>query len=285
MHLEYFDFPLTVRYGEIGFDGAATLPSLANWLQEAAGQSASSLGFGEEMLSPLGLTWILARLALRIVRLPGAGEQLRVRTWPSTLDRFGHRGYEVFDADEHVIVTGSSAWTIMSMNERRLAPVPSDLASAYPKDPRPCLPFSCRTLPRLNDENSAESTLLRVRRDDLDLNGHVNNARYLAWLTEALPAPAADSGECLIPAMLDVSFRAECFPGDELDSVCAPAPGEDSMLKIIRQEQNLLADREAGEHAVLHSIRRRQTGKTEEVCRALSLWRKNPLSCFCTSEI
>ena len=42
MHPEDFDFPLTVRYGEIGFDGVATLPSLANWLQEAAGQENSS---------------------------------------------------------------------------------------------------------------------------------------------------------------------------------------------------------------------------------------------------
>ncbi len=277
MYLEDFDFPLTVRYGEIGFDGVATLPSLANWLQEAAGQSASSLGFGEEMLAPLGLSWILARLALRITRLPGAGEQLRVRTWPSILERFGHRGYEVYDADDQVIVMGSSAWTIMNMNERRLAPIPPELAAAYPKAPRSCLPFCCRTLPRLIDENSAQRISLRVRRDDLDLNGHVNNARYLAWLTEALPAPAADSGERLIPAMLDVSFRAECFPRDELDSVCASAPMADAMNDLIRQEQKLLPGRETGGHAVLHSIRRTQTGKAEEVCRALSLWRKSPL--------
>ena len=172
---------------------------------------------------------------------------------------------------------GSSAWTIMNMNERRLAPIPPKLAAAYPKAPRSSLPFCCRTLPRLIDENSAQRSPLRVRRDDLDLNGHVNNARYLAWLTEALPAPAADSGERLIPAMLDVSFRAECFPGDELDSVCASAPMADAMNDLIRQEQKLLPGRETGGHAVLHSIRRTQTGKAEEVCRALSLWRKSPL--------
>lgn len=277
MHLQAFDFPLTVRYGEIGFDGVATLPSLANWLQEAAGQSASSLGFGEEMLAPLGLTWILARLALRIARLPGAGEQLRVRTWPSTLDRFGHRGYEVYDAENRLIVIGSSAWTIMNMSERKLAPVPPELAEVYPKTPRPCLPFCCRTLPRLADESGAKSAPLRVRRDDLDINGHVNNARYLAWLTEALPAPAAASGDLLIPAMLDVSFRAECFPGDELNSVCASAPQSDAMLALARQEQTLLPDWETGGHAVLHSIRREHGDKPEETCRALSLWRKNPL--------
>ena len=278
MHPEDFDFPLTVRYGEIGFDGVATRPSLANWLQEAAGQSASSLGFGEETLAPLGLSWILARLALRIIRLPHAGEQLRVRTWPSALDRFGHRGYEVYDAREHLIVTGTSAWTIMNLNERRLAPIPMELAEVYPQKPRPCLPFCCRTLPRMAGEISAQGTLLRVRRDDLDINGHVNNARYLAWLMEPLPAPPADSGNHLIPAMLDVSFRAECFPGDELNSLCAPAPVSDSMHELIRQEHHLFPHRQSDGYAILHAIHRRQGGKTEESCRALSLWKKSPLN-------
>lgn len=84
-----YDFPLHVRYGEVGADGVVTLSALANWLQEAAGQSASTLGFGEETLSSMGLTWILTRLVLRIRRLPASGEAIRVHTWPSTLDRFG----------------------------------------------------------------------------------------------------------------------------------------------------------------------------------------------------
>ena len=87
-----YDLTLNVRYGEVGADGVATLSSLANWLQEAAGQSASSLGFGEETLTDMGLTWILTRLVLRIRRLPTSCEAIRVHTWPSLLDRFGYRG-------------------------------------------------------------------------------------------------------------------------------------------------------------------------------------------------
>ena len=273
IRLEESDFFLTVRYGEVGFDGVATLSSLANWLQEAAGQNAGLLGFGEEHLSPLGLSWILARLALRIKRLPAAGERLRVRTWPSALDRFGHRGYEVYDEKDCLIVIGSSSWSVMNMRERRLASLPSDLAQSYPKDARPCLPFCCRVLPRLADRGE-RTALLRVRRDDLDINGHVNNAHYLAWLMEALPVPEKESGLSLTPDMLDISFRAECFPGDELESACGAAPASEDMAGLARREQELSPG--SGEKVILHAIRRRTGERVEETCRAVSLWRKSP---------
>ena len=76
-----YDLTFQVRYGEIGENGVATLAALGNWLQEAAGLSADSLGFGESELLHSNVTWILTRLVLRIARLPRAGEALRVHTW------------------------------------------------------------------------------------------------------------------------------------------------------------------------------------------------------------
>ena len=82
----------------------------------------------------------------------------------------------------------------------------------------PCIPFPSRTIPRLREGIGSSDVL--VRRDDLDINGHVNNSKYLGWLLECLPW---SPGESLIPSLLDVTFRAECFPGDALTSQCVPA--------------------------------------------------------------
>ena len=258
-----YDLTLNVRYGEVGADGVATLSSLANWLQEAAGQSASSLGFGEETLTDMGLTWILTRLVLRIRRLPTSCEAIRVHTWPSLLDRFGYRGYEVFDASNQLIVSGGSAWSIMDLNARRLAPVPPELAAVYPKNPRPCDAFTCRVLPRLAGDGDKRAHL-RVRRDDLDINGHVNNAHYLSWLLEPFaPRP----GQALAPALVDLGFRAECFPGEELISLGGTADGE---------IQDVFG--EPAPVRLVQAIRRVKTGEDgEDVCRAVTLWRRSPL--------
>lgn len=248
-----YELPLNVRYGEVGHDGRTLLSALGNWLQEAAGQSADQLGFGERALADMGVTWILTRLVLRIRTLPTAGTSIRVRTWPSRLDHLAYRGYELYDDSGALLITGGSAWTVMDLATRRLCPFPPGLLTVYPAQAPVCEPFTGRTLPRLRD-HICESPVL-VRRDDLDINGHVNNARYLPWLLECLPWTPEQS---LTPELVDVTFRAECFPGEKLLSLCghpvgsAVAPG-----------------------TLVHALRRTH-GAGEDVCRAVTGWGTPP---------
>lgn len=266
-----YDLSFPVRYGEIGENGVTTLAALGSWLQEAAGLSADSLGFGESDMLSCNVTWILTRLVLRIDRLPRAGEQVRVHTWPSTVDKLAHRGYEVFDAEGRLIVSGGSAWTAMELASRTLTTVPESISKLFPENPRPCDPFVGRVIPRLKGD-SATSCLLRVRRDDLDINGHVNNTRYLSWLMETLPptpmlSKDGETGaEPLVPRLLDITFRAECFPQEELECLSAPsAAPKDAPADVLGREVPW---------ALLHSIRR--LSDESEVCRALTLWDRDP---------
>lgn len=260
-----YDFALNVRYGEVGADGVATLSTLANWLQEAAGQSAATLGFGEETLASMGLTWILTRLVLRIRRLPASGEAIRVHTWPSALDRFGFRGYEVFDAADTLIVSGGSAWSIMNLKSRKLSPVPPELADVYPRNPRPCDAFTARVLPRLAGDGDVRAALL-VRRNDQDINGHVNNAHYLCWLMEPFISTAAHPR---VPGLVDITFRSECFPGEELLSL-GGAMQPDGMNMPDAFGTPL-------PHGTIHAIRR-CGDHGDDVCRAVSFWTESPFA-------
>jgi len=267
-----YDLRFPVRYGEIGVNGVATMAALGNWLQEAAGLSADSLGFGENDLLPYGVTWILTRLVLRIDRMPKAGEELRVHTWPSTVDKLAHRGYEVFDAEGKLIVSGGSAWTVMSLADRGITAIPEEVVRMFPAGmPRPCDPFAGRVISRIKGDAS-RSCLLRVRRDDLDINGHVNNTRYLSWLMETLPSTPmlstdGETGvEPLVPRLLDITFRAECFPQEELECMSAPTTAPmGAPAEVLGREVPW---------ALLHSIRR--LSDEAEVCRALTLWDRDP---------
>ncbi len=49
----------------------------------------------------------------------------------------------------------------------------------------------------------------------MDMNGHVNNASYLKWLLEDVPACVHDSA---FTAGADIEFRAECKYGDDVIS-------------------------------------------------------------------
>jgi len=72
-----------VRAGEVGPGGAMRLPALLDLFQEAAGNSATSFGWGSDALLAQGKTWVLSRHHLRLHALPAWREDVAVETWPS----------------------------------------------------------------------------------------------------------------------------------------------------------------------------------------------------------
>jgi medium-chain acyl-[acyl-carrier-protein] hydrolase len=83
---------------EADFRGRMRLFSLLNYLQEAAGRHAALLHLAVGDLHRLGLTWVLSRYHIRVLRYPRLGETVRVRTWPSFREGKGRlRDFQVTD--------------------------------------------------------------------------------------------------------------------------------------------------------------------------------------------
>lgn len=129
-----------------------------------------------------------------------------------------------------------SAWTVLNLTTRRLTALPEELAAVYPVNTIPCIPFPSRTIPRLREGIGSADVL--VRRDDLDINGHVNNSKYLGWLLECLPW---SPGESLIPSLLDVTFRAECFPAMRSPHNASPCPTKPTPPRLTGSRKRRMA--------------------------------------------
>ena len=70
------DVAFTVRSYEAGIAGHVTLPSLCNYMQEAAGVNAARLGWGIQDLQAEGLTWMLSRLHVSVTHYVPWGETI-----------------------------------------------------------------------------------------------------------------------------------------------------------------------------------------------------------------
>ena len=202
-----------VRHGEVGSDGFAKISEVANWFQETAGVHADLLGIGDDLLRRHNIAWILARMSISVTRLPYHGESVKVRTWPAEAGRFYLRGYELIDASGNIIVKSTSKWVTMDIMTRKLTVMPSDLLTNYPKNLFEVEPFEIHALPHVRDVKFEMPVL--VRHDDLDINGHVNNAKYFGWLKSFVDHLVNPS---LIgkPFTLDAQISAECFASDML---------------------------------------------------------------------
>jgi medium-chain acyl-[acyl-carrier-protein] hydrolase len=176
----------TVRFSDCDNMSRLRLSSLFEFLEETAIVDAEQNGFGIWKMRELGYTYAVSRMKLRVNHVPRWGETLTVRTW--TKDFFAHKvalkDYSVFDGSGKAIAQATSSWLLVN------------LRTGKSEDPEKA-PF----LPELFPEENALSETLDIlatppdpkvvltkeaRYADLDMNGHVNNCRYVDWAMDAL---------------------------------------------------------------------------------------------------
>ncbi|HEX2758798.1 MAG TPA: acyl-ACP thioesterase domain-containing protein, partial [Thermoanaerobaculia bacterium] len=76
-----------IRASEMGPDARLRLPALFDLFQETAGNHATALGWGSDVLLARGQTWILSRLTLKLAALPAWRDEIAVETWPAGVHR------------------------------------------------------------------------------------------------------------------------------------------------------------------------------------------------------
>ncbi len=195
------------------------LSQLLALCQEVAGSHFAILNAGKESLEEKGLFWAVIRTRVEIRRLPGPGETITLRTWPMPTTRVAYpRAAEALDEEGNVLFRTLSLWVLMDVHSRGMVlPGKSGVgvegrvqgdeiappASLVPKDP----------------EGREQR---QVRYSELDVNGHMNNTRYLDWAEDLL----ASSFHRDHPAReFTVCYLSEAVEGDEMDLHFALAEG------------------------------------------------------------
>lgn len=153
--------------------------------QESAGAHCKALSVDWDTLAGRRLFWAVLRHRAQITRLPTLGETITVETWPTPTTRSAYpRSTLAFDSQGKELFRCISLWVLMDMDKRTMVlPGKSGIlvegtlrgnelmapSSLVPK------PLACQTQ-------------CHVAFTQLDRNGHMNNTRYLDWLTDLLPS-------------------------------------------------------------------------------------------------
>ena len=208
------EYSWAVRTYECGPDGAATMASVCNWLQEAASLNAEALAFSKSNFESAGenISWVLTRLKVKMSRFPKWGETVSILTFPRGGRRIvAWRDFVLSDADGAEIGRATSEWMLIDLASRKVVAIPEAVFAAANTVREPV--FGDEPLPKLRWECSAESPdalVFRARRGDIDLNGHVNNVHYVEWLMEGRPGSAGPCRE------LEIVFKSETLAGEEV---------------------------------------------------------------------
>ena len=208
----YEEFEFAVRSYECAPDGKVTVANLCNYLQEAASINAEHLGFNKSNFDAEGLniTWVMTRMRIKCSRRPVWGEKVKILTFPRNARRIiAHRDFLL-----EGVGAATTEWMMIDMNTRRPVSIPEFVTGNGNDVREPVLGAEPFAKFKWEGGDAGEGLQVAARASDIDLNGHVNNVRYINWLFDAYGSQPADAFD------FELVFKNEMRLG-ETGTACA----------------------------------------------------------------
>ncbi len=212
------------------------LPSaLLYFVQEAAGAHCQVLNVSWEALQQKNLFWAILRHRIQVNRMPREGETITLETWPMPTTRTAYpRSVIAWDAQGSELFRTVGLWVLMDPESRSMVlprksgvEVVGILRGTELTAPGSLVPG---TLER--------SHRRRVCFTDLDINGHMNNTRYLDWIWDLLPE-IYHQGRNI--REMTLWYLAEAREGDCLELKWSLDPDGLLQVDIFREEHRIFA--------------------------------------------
>ena len=218
------------------------LSSVLQMVQEAAGDHSALLGTDRQTLQEKGLFWAVIRHRVQITRMPEQGEEVTVTTWPMPTTRSAYpRATEGCDREGKLLFRAVSLWVLMDVNTRAMVLPKRSGVEVEGVILGGELDFP-GSLPPVETARKCSRT---VCREDLDVNGHVNNCRYLSWVARLPEEGFASPGE------LTVCYLSEALEGQTV-TLGWVTEGETLRVEAVRQGEDLSAGHSRVFAAELH---------------------------------
>jgi len=163
-------------------------------MQEGGEVHARELGVGYDAMMARGMFFVLSRIHLRVLRMPRSGESIVHTTWPGTSNRFFCPRYHTFSLEDGTpLATAGALWVILDTTERRIvSPAKADFCFPDNSDiPAPIdLPMRAPHVVCGSGVSIQRTPVF----SEFDVNGHVNNTKYMAWLCDMLGRHTLEHG-------------------------------------------------------------------------------------------
>ena len=179
---EAYQKQLTVTSSECDRFQRLRLSALFSILQEVSITDAERIGLTRDKTLDRGFLWVISRMKVEMNRPINYGETITVSTSPGDrMHTVFPRYYTITDAEGEVILRGSALWTLINVNTREaINPEKEDIEiKGIEEEDRLDLPMG---LKNISSDNPA--SIRQALYSHIDLNGHMNNTRYLDWIDD-----------------------------------------------------------------------------------------------------
>jgi acyl-ACP thioesterase len=208
-----------IKSSETDFQQHLKLSAFFEMMQDLASDHADRLGVGYEALQERGLAWVLSRKKVRFFDFPHMGEMITLSTWPRGVQQklFFMRHHEMTGADGRRLAAAASAYVLVDTQARRVV-MPAALDVPMPDNSG--LSALDEVLEKIPAEESLQPCgMVQVGYSAVDILGHVNNARYIEWVSDCF---SLEEYREFHPAWLQINYNQEVRPGEQISLFRAP---------------------------------------------------------------
>ena len=220
----YFEQSYFLRAADTDLNGEWRASGIFLAMQEAGGMHCEGYNLGMAALREQNIAWVVSRAHVRMDRLPRIGETVTVRTWPKPPQHFFFPRYYQFFVQGQPVGNAATLYVQLDLTTRRMAKPwlgGNDELTCDLEPPMP-LPGGIPTM-----DAPAETLERAAKYSDLDVNGHVNNTRYLDWFCDSF---ATEHHRAWALRDVLIHYNREIRP-EEVAALTLQTDGEQSVMK------------------------------------------------------
>ena len=208
--MSVFAQTVRIRDCDVSFNRKLRPSCLFSLMQEASIDHTEQLGAGRDKTLDRGFLWVLTRQKVLINRLPEYDERVLFESWPGeTMHVLFPRYYRMLDAAGQPLLSASALWALIDA-EKRAFIFPQQEGIVVPGETTGNeipLPSGIRSLP------TEEKKHFIVPYSHTDINGHLNNIRYVDECENMIPHIAAERNL----KEITVEYAHEIRLGEEME--------------------------------------------------------------------
>lgn len=201
-----------VSISECDVSGRISPSALQVRIAELGELHAAGWGLSRENLLENGICWVLYRQRVVMHDYPTFGEEIVWTTWARAVEGPAFPRYVQFQRPDGTPVGEAvTAWVLIDINTRRpLRPsaLPRELPICHERPA--CLPMPGILRAEVPQMFGSRTVLY----SDIDVNGHMNNTRYINWICDTLDYAAMAANGL---SEWQINYISEARPGEVID--------------------------------------------------------------------
>lgn len=208
-----YQMKMKIPFDMADMNGHIKLPDVILLSLQVSGMQSIELGVSDKaILEDYNLVWIITEYDIEVVRLPRFAEEITIETEALSYNRlFCYRRFTIYDEAGQELIHMMATFVLMDRDSRKVHAVEPEIVAPYQSE------FDKKLIrgPKYEPLEEPISKDYHVRFYDLDMNGHVNNSKYLDWIFEVM---GADFLIQYIPKKINLKYVKEVRPGGVITS-------------------------------------------------------------------